>query len=118
MLSAGQLRRRVTIQQRLATQDAFGQQATGAGAWTDVQTVYAKIESLSGSQLQKAQSIYSETTHQVTVRYQAFLADVKTVGSYRILYGTRVFDIGADLNVDERNRVVELLAKEGLNEGQ
>jgi SPP1 family predicted phage head-tail adaptor len=115
MLSAGMLRRRVTIQQRASTQDSFGQQAI---TWADVQTVYAHIESLSGNQLTQAQSIYSQTTHKVTVRYQAFLADVKTVGSYRILYGTRIFDIGADLNVDERNRVIELLCSEGLNDGQ
>jgi SPP1 family predicted phage head-tail adaptor len=115
MISAGQLRKRVTIQQRASTQDAFGQQAI---TWTDLATVWAHIESLSGGQLARAQSIYSETTHQVTVRWQSTLNDIKKVGSYRILYGTRIFDIGGDLNVDERNRVVMLLAREGLNEGQ
>jgi SPP1 family predicted phage head-tail adaptor len=115
MISAGALRKRITIQQRTTSQDAFGQQQT---TWTDLATVWAHIESLSGGQLAKAQSIYSETTHQVTVRWQSIFNDIKKVGSYRILYGTRIFDIGGDLNVDERNRVVELLCKEGLNDGQ
>ena len=115
MIRSGDLRRRVTIQQRSTTQDGFGQQAV---TWADLLTVSAHIESLSGNQLNKAQSIYSEVTHKVTVRWQTVLSDIKVVGSYRILYGTRIFDIGADLNVDERNRVIELLCKEGLNDGQ
>lgn len=115
MLSAGLLRRRITIQQRSIAQDAAGQQQI---TWTDLATVWAHIESLSGAQMVKAQSIYSATTHQITVRWQTIFNDIKKVGSYRVLYGTRIFDIGADLNVDERNRVIQLLAKEGLNEGQ
>jgi SPP1 family predicted phage head-tail adaptor len=115
MISAGQLRKRVTIQQRTSTQGGFGEQLK---TWTDLATVWAHIESLSGGQLAKAQSVYSETTHKVTVRWQSLFTDIKSVGSYRVLYGTRIFDIGADLNVDERNRVVELLCREGLNDGQ
>ena len=115
MIRAGDLRRRITIQQRSTTQDGFGQQAV---TWTDLLTTWAHIESLSGNQLNKAQSIYSEVTHKITVRWQLALNDIKVVGSYRILYGTRIFDVGADMNVDERNRVIELLSKEGLNDGQ
>ena len=115
MIRAGDLRRRITIQQRSATQDGYGQQAV---TWSNVLTTWAHIESLSGNQLNKAQSIYNEVTHKVTMRWQAALNDVKAVGSYRIMYGTRIFDIGADLNFDERNRVLELLCKEGLSDGQ
>lgn len=115
MLRIGLMRHRVTIQQRTSTQGGFGEQLK---TWTDILTCWAHIEALSGSQLARAQSIYTQTTHKVTLRWQRGLNDVKSTGAYRIMYGTRIFDIGADLNIEERNRVIELMAREGLNEGQ
>jgi head-tail adaptor len=35
----------------------------------------------------------------------------------RVLFGARVFDINASMNQDERNRLVMLQAKEGINNG-
>ena len=114
-MQAGLMRKRIQIQQRGTAVDSVGQQVI---TWTTLTTVYAQVDSLSGSQLQRAQSIYNETTHRVTLRWQTILNDIKSVGSMRILLGTRIFDVGADLNVDERNRTIELLCKEGLNDGQ
>lgn len=114
-MQAGLLCKRLVLQQRSTAQDGtYGQQVI---AWTTIATVWGQVESLSGAQLNKAQSIYNNVTHRVTVRYQTLLADIKQVGSYRILLGSRIFDVGASLNVDERNRTVELLCEEGLNDG-
>lgn len=115
-MQAGLLRKRLQLQQRSVAQDpVYGQQLN---AWATIATLWGQIESLSGAQLNKAQSIYNNVTHRVTVRYQPLLADIRQMGSYRILLGTRIFDVGASLNVDERNRTVELLCEEGLNDGQ
>ena len=119
-MQAGNLRKRILIQQRTpAVESAFGQQLI---SWTDVATLWCEIEALSGSQLAKAQSVYNETTHRITVRYQPLLANVKQVGSYRGVYTSGgimyYFDIGASLNELERNRTVALMATEGLNDGQ
>jgi head-tail adaptor len=77
---------------------------------------------VSGAQLARSQSIYNMTSHHVTVRYQQAFADMKRVGSYRIVYQTanttRYFDIGASMNDGERNRTITLLCSEGLNDGQ
>lgn len=114
-MQAGLMRKRLVLQQRSSAQDGYGQQVI---AWTTIATVWGEIESLSGQQLNKAQSIYNDVSHRVTVRYQSLLSDIRQVGSYRILLGSRVFDVGASLNVDERNRTVQLLCGEGLNDGQ
>lgn len=111
---AGQLSRRVRIQSRSGAQDSFGgPQLT----WSDVATVWADIEPLSGRELESAQRTASEITHQITVRYQSIFADTRVVAGYRALYKTRVFNIHACLNDDECNAVITLLACEGLNDG-
>jgi SPP1 family predicted phage head-tail adaptor len=119
-MQAGLLRKRVLIQQRSASVEAtYGQQLL---AWTDLTTVWADIEVLSGAQLARSQSIYNMTTHHIVTRYQPLFANVKQVGSYRAVYTsggvTRYFDIGSSMNDAERNRMVTLLASEGLNDGQ
>ena len=119
-MQAGLLRKRITLQQRNpSVEPVYGQQLL---TWLDMATLWADIEAISGSQLARSQSIYTETTHHITVRFQSLLANVKQVGSYRVVYVTngvtRYFDIGASMNEMERNRSLVLLAVEGLNDGQ
>jgi SPP1 family predicted phage head-tail adaptor len=118
-MRAGDLRRRVTFQTRDTTQDAFGGQVT---TWTDYLTgVPADIQSLTGSELLAAQAMASVVTHQITVRYTDLLADQKAVAAMRVVYVnasvTRYFNVSAAMNVDERNRQIQLLCAEGLNLG-
>ena len=113
-MRVGDLRKRVQLQRRSTSRDAYGQQLT---TWSTILTTWAAIEPVSGAQLERARSIYSQTSHRVTVRWRPLLADVRVVGSYRILYAGRVFDVGASLNENERNKVVTLLVSEGANEG-
>ena len=113
-MKAGDLRKRIQLQQRSSSQDGFGQQLT---IWTTLFTSWAEIEPVSGAQLDRARSIYNETSHKVTMRWRAQLNDVRVVGSYRILYANRIFDVGASMNLEERNRTVVLLCSEGINEG-
>ena len=118
-MRAGDLRRRVTIQTRDTTQDAYGQQVT---TWTDYLTgVPADIQALSGRELLAAQAMVAEVSHQITVRYTSLLADPIKVAAMRVVYVnasvTRYFNISAAMNVDERNKQIDLLCSEGLNNG-
>jgi SPP1 family predicted phage head-tail adaptor len=115
-MRAGDLRRRISIQSRSATQDAAGQQVT---TWSDYMTgVPADIQALSGRELLIAQSAQSQVTHTITVRYTVLLADPIKVGGMRAVYVnggvTRYFDIAGALNVDERNKTIEMSCAEGL----
>lgn len=119
-MQAGNLRKRALLQQRTNTVDAtYGQQTLG---WSDLQTLWCDIQTISGAQLARSQSIYNMTTHHIIVRWQQIFQDIKRVGSYRLVYTsasvTRYFDVGATMNEGERNRTVTLLASEGLNDGQ
>lgn len=115
MLAAGQLRRRVAIQSRATTVDAVGQISQ---TWSTVLSgVPAHIEPLSGRELIAAAAVQSSITHRVTVRYHRDLAAPVAANARRVVYGDRVFNVSAVLNIDERNRVIEMLAEEGLSNG-
>jgi len=113
-MRAGDLRRRVTLQSRSTTQDAYGGQVN---TWSDLVVMWADIAALTGRELEAAKAVQTEVTHHVTVRYQSIFADPKAVAAMRIVYNNRYFNIHACLNVDERNREINLLCSEGMNEG-
>lgn len=113
-LRRGELNRYVAVQSRTSTPDSFGEPAQ---TWTTIKFVYSKIEALSGRELLAASAVASEVSHRFTVNYDAIFANPLVVATYRVLYGTRIFDISACMNIDEENRVIELLALEGLSLG-
>ena len=45
------------------------------------------------------------------------LAAPVAANARRVVYGDRVFNVSAVLNIDERNRVIEMLTEEGLSTG-
>jgi len=111
---SGNLRKRLTFQTRQTTEDSLGQEST---SWVDAFTVWGEIDALTGRELIAAQGVQSSVTHTITVRYRSELQNPKQVAAMRVLYRSRVFDIHAAMNEDERNRVVSILAEEGLNDG-
>src|SRR5574337_303208 len=118
-MRTGDLRRRISIQQRSQTLDAFGQQSL---SWVDVLSdVPAAIESISGLEKLFAMQVQSPTTHTVTVRWHPQLADLRQITAWRIVYRdgtiTRYFNIEGAANIDERRRWIELKCTEGLSEG-
>ena len=103
-MNAGQLRHRVTIQQLTRVEDEGGGYAE---VWTEVATVWAAIKPLRGNERYEAQQIQSTLTHKVIMRYRAGIKP-----QMRILYGNRVFEIEAVIDVDERHKWLELLCSE------
>ena len=113
------LRRRLTLQQRSSTLDAWGQQQL---SYADILVnMPACIESLGSTEKLWAAQVQSEVSHKITVRYNAVFIDPKQVDAWRLVYvdgaTTRYFNIRSATIVEERHRWVELLAVEGLNDG-
>jgi SPP1 family predicted phage head-tail adaptor len=109
-MRAGQLRHLVTVQSRSTTPDTYGEPAqTWSSLYADQP---ASIEPLSGRELLNAQAIQSDVTHRLRMRY---VSGVET--KHRILFGSRVFDIRAVRNVDERGIELEILCTEGASAG-
>ena len=114
LLRTGELTRYVSYQQRTVARNSFNE---NVGVWTEVKKVYAKIEPLTGRELFLSQANQSTVSHKITLHWDAVFTDTRLVAAGRIVYGTRVFNIAAVMNLDEDNRVIEMLASEGLNDG-
>ena len=103
--------RLITLQSPAGTRDAVGERTT---TWVDVAQVWAAISPLSVRDLLAAGQTQSEVTHRVRIRYSASVAALDA--SWRVVYGARVLVIGGVRNIDEADRVLELLCSEGVRE--
>lgn len=103
---AASLNRRLTVQARATTVDAFGQQTT---TWADVYTLWAAITPLAGRELVAAQAVNSETTHEIMLRYRTGI-----VAAQRLVYQGRIFAVLNVQDVATEHRWLKLLCSEGL----
>lgn len=112
-LPAGEFRHRVTIKEHKiessSTQyDSYGQLSTSSTARHTGIVTRAKIEELSGNELEIARQRYANARYQVTIDYNATLDS--TGGSRReIVFGNRTLHIGAVMNTDMENVELVLL---------
>ena len=104
-MQAGKLRHKIELQSvDRSTLDDYGQ---SVDTLTTYATVWGSIAPLTGRKVEIAQQVNAEATHEVIIRYRD---DVKA-DDY-ILFGSRKFAIVSNLNIDERNRTIEILCKE------
>ncbi len=95
MVEFGKFRHRISIQEMTdGTADDYNQTTKTAST---VATRWAQITPLSGKQLEYAQRIHDQVTHEIRLRYYAGLGP-----DHRVLFGSRVFEILNVINVDER----------------
>ena len=84
----------------------------GAGhtrAWTTFATARACIEPLSGRERLHAMQLQDRVSHKITIRFRSGVT-----AKMRIKFGTRIFNIRAVINLEERSRWLEILAVEGV----
>jgi len=105
-LHAGQLRHKVRIFSRTVTRDAMGGTTESRlhRAWA-----YAAIEPLSGAERMTAQQLESGITHRVRMRPVDGITPRDC-----IVFGSRTLEIVDIVDVDSRNRELELTCKEAV----
>lgn len=98
-MRAGQLRARVTIQQR-----ALGQDTSGAlvPAWSNLGTVSADVRSIGGFERLAPQLDATVATATHTMRLRKRAGGITPRPSMRILWDGRVFEITSVLDPDNR----------------
>jgi SPP1 family predicted phage head-tail adaptor len=105
MVSIGDLRHPVTVQQE-------SQVADGAGgytlSWTSLGTRYAAIETLAGREESFADGQEGRQLYRVTIR-----ADLAVTTAMRLLYEGRILNIRGVQNINLRDRFFELVCEEG-----
>lgn len=108
-MNARDFRYSVIIQSPKGTRNAVGERVT---TWTDVATVRAKIEPVTTNQRFVAAQANTEVSHRVTIRYSSDVSGLD--GGWRVKFGSRILVVDGVRNLDERNRIMELVCKEGM----
>ena len=106
-LRIGDLRHRITIQKLEMIQDSYGQ---ATETWVDVVTVFAAVNPISGREFFKAETINSEITHRILIRYRKGIEP-----SMRVNFKGRIFTILSVINFQEKNEALQLMCKEMID---
>jgi SPP1 family predicted phage head-tail adaptor len=105
-MRGGRLRKRVILQRPVETQGDTGGVTI---SWVDVATVWAGVEPLRGREYESARAQNAETTHRIVLRFRD---DIQRTWRLRLQNSTRYYRIDEMLNIDERNREVQIRATE------
>jgi SPP1 family predicted phage head-tail adaptor len=91
---AGTFNRRVEIQSPVeATQDTFGEYPP---TWTAIATRWASLKALSSRELFIAQQVVAQASHLCKIRWYRNISP-----KYRLVFGTRVFNIAGNADPGE-----------------
>lgn len=92
MTAIGDLRERVTLQQKATVTDAIGGETV---TWSDVVTLWALVEPLAGLEKYEAEAVQSQLSLRVTIRYRD---DVDA--TWRVRWRSRTLEIHSVENRD------------------
>jgi len=98
---AGQLRHRVTFQEKDVTQNSFNEEII---TWDDVDTVWAQVEDLSGREFLESKRLAAEVGTRITIRYRSDI-----VPEMRAVWGSINYDIVAVIDPTGEKRLLEVM---------
>lgn len=102
--TAQELNRKITFQEEIIGQDPVtGEMVT---TWTDLATVFAKVEPLVGREYMAAAAIQAEDTTKFTCRYRGDLN-----ASMRIVFDGKNYNIQSIQNIRSANRETLIYAR-------
>ena len=102
-MKAGLLRRNLAYQQKTQVRDSFGQPQD---TWATVAQFWSAIRNPTGREALNAQQMKAELSHVITTRFSPSTPILPT-GRF-VTADNRVFNIAYVLNVDERNRQIDV----------
>lgn len=105
-LYAGKLRNKISLEREVVTPDGFG---GSSHVWVEIKTFRAYIKPVSGSERLHSQRLEASMSHKVFIRYNNDIMPTD-----RINYNGRFFQIRAVINIEERNKWLELVCEEGV----
>ena len=98
-MDPGKLNHRITFQiQNLDSEEE---------EWNDIVTTWASINPISGREYYQAETINSDLTHKIRLRYRRGITP-----DMRILYKDRIFNIVSVINEYEKNAILQLMCRE------
>lgn len=105
--SSGTLNRKVTLQSKAITKDAYGNDSV---AWTTYATPWAEIEAQDGGEVSHDKVIVAAGRIILKIRYHP-----EVTHQDRIMYGSRIFLINSVVDVGEQHAKMRIIASEVKN---
>lgn len=106
-INPGEYRHKIIFQKLVNIQNGYGEPT---GVWTDILPARAGIYPLSGKEFYAAETVSSEVTHKINMRYKSGITS-----DMRIKFGERIFElISPPINFQEKNIELQLLCKESM----
>ena len=109
-MKIGELRHRVTIQEKTLTIDPYGGEVV---SWVDVATVWAAVEPLSGREFLEGRRQENEINHRIRIRYrEGITPSMRVVWGSTTSGGSRIFGIESVIERESRRREIWLMCRE------
>ena len=109
-MKIGELRHRVTIQEKTVSIDAYGGEVV---TWSTVVTVWAAVEPLSGREFLEGRRQENEINYRIRIRYREGLTpSMRVVWGSTTSGGARAFDIEAVIERASGRREIWLMCRE------
>ncbi|GAA0763858.1 phage head closure protein [Clostridium sartagoforme] len=104
-INSGEFKHHIIIQQLDKVRNEYGELID---TWVDFLGIRAAIYPLSGKDFFAAETVNSEVTHKINIRYIEGITS-----AMRIKFGNRFFEITAPpINFQERNILLQIMCKE------
>lgn len=103
------LQHRITIQKCVRV---IGSDGIAEESWQHHATVWASIEPLRGREYLQSMTVNTEVSTRIRIRYQPDITS-----SMRVMYNARIYNILSVINLKERNRELELMCAEVIQNG-
>lgn len=105
LIDAGELNKKVTLQHKNVTKNAFGEEIV---TWSTIASVWASIQSIKDREYFESQQIQNELTTRIIIRYRTGLKPYD-----RVVYGKRIFEIVSQpININTANTQLHLMCRE------
>lgn len=103
-MRAGLLRHRVTIQDKTAVQDGYGEETL---TWSTYAERWASVEPLQGREFLEGKALAAEVTVRIRLRFVSGAAP-----EMRVVYGEHTYEIVSVIDVDLRGVEMVLMCRE------
>ncbi len=108
-MNIGSKRHLITIEEfQQSIEPTFGEEVK---TWVEFNKAWASIIPVSVDERYISKEKNATATHKITIRYIPNLS-VKM----RVVFGSRIFNIVSVLNINERNKMIQLIVEEKIDE--
>lgn len=104
-LTSGKLRHKITVERETLTTDAIGGQSS---SWATNIEPFALVKPVSGNERYQAMKLEANITHKIYIRYTSNIR-----ATDRVIFNSREMQIRAIIDLEERNKWLELHCVEG-----